>query len=498
MEFAETIEKAVKAAEAFAGRQHGMLIGGKWMPAHNGRILASHDPATERQIGEFPSGGAADIDLAVKAARKAFDYGPWPKMKGIERAKLLWRLAELIDENADELSAIETMDMGVPFRAARFGAVGGSADIARYLSGWAGRLYGDTIPASAGDWHIYTEREPVGVVGQIIPWNVPFGMAVSKICAALAAGCTVVAKPAELTSLSTLRLGELILEAGFPEDVVNIVTGEGKDAGAALAEHPDVDKISFTGSTATGKSILAASAGSLKRVTLELGGKSPVIILDDADLDEAIPGAANSVFANSGQVCVAGSRLFVHPKVLDKVMDGLVAHAARLKVGPGLDPAHDLGPLVSAGQMERVLGYVDSGRQEGAEIVHGGGRLGAAGYFVEPTIFMKAAREMKIAREEIFGPVMTVLPMEDDTLDTLARQANDTPYGLAATIWSRDIKKAHRLAKAMRAGSVRINSAGNVDPAVPFGGYKQSGIGRERGREGVEIYTELKSVVVAL
>lgn len=498
MDLKEMIAKGLGPANEFIAREQRMLIGKDWAAPADGKLLDSYNPANEQLIGRIPAGGTRDVDLAVKAAREAFDEGPWPKMSGPERAKLLWRLGDLIDEHADEISVIETLDMGVPFKAARFGAVGGSADIARYLSGWAGRLYGDTIPASAGDWHIYTQREPCGVVAQIVPWNVPFGQAVSKICAALAAGCTVVAKPAELTSLSTLRLGELILEAGFPEGVVNIVTGLGTEAGAALASHPDVDKVSFTGSTATGKSILSASVNSLKRVTLELGGKSPVIILDDADLEEAIPGAANSVFSNSGQVCVAGSRLFVHPKVIDEVLAGLADYAATLKVGPGLDPANHLGPLVSGGQLDRVLGYVEAGRKDGAEIIHGGTRIGDKGYFVEPTIFTKASANISIAREEIFGPVITVLPMEDDSLETLARQANDTEYGLAATIWSRDIKKAHCLASKIRAGSVRINAAGNVDPAVPFGGYKQSGIGRERGREGVEIYTELKSILVAL
>jgi phenylacetaldehyde dehydrogenase len=498
MNLAEQIEAGRAPASQFIARKQRMLIDGEWVDARSGEVLEVRDPATGEIIAHVPAGDAADIDRAVAAARRAFEDGPWPAMKGPERAKLLWKLAGLIERDCDELSVIETTDMGVTFRAARLGAIGTSPDVARYLSGWAGRLYGETIPATSGDWHVYTLREPYGVVGQIIPWNVPFGMAVSKVCAALAAGCCVVMKPAEQTPLSTLRLGELIEEAGIPKGVVNIVTGYGKAAGAALAAHPDVDKVTFTGSTATGKSILAASVASLKRVTLELGGKSPVIILDDADLDAAIPGAAMSVFANSGQVCVAGSRLFVHPKVLDRVVAGLAEQAARLKLGSGLDPVNDLGPLVSDVQLNRVLGYIDAGRRDGAEVVQGGGRIGERGYFVQPTVFVNTRREMSIAREEIFGPVISVLPMKDDSLESLARQANDTEYGLAATIWTKDIKVAHRLAGKIKAGSIRINSGGNVDPAVPFGGYKQSGIGRERGKEGVEIYTELKTVVVQL
>ncbi|HLY57460.1 MAG TPA: aldehyde dehydrogenase family protein [Stellaceae bacterium] len=498
MTLMQQIEAGRGPATRFTAREHKMLIDGAWLSAASGAVMDVSNPATGEVFAQVPAGGAEDIHLAVEAARRAFEDGPWPAFTGPERARLLWNLADLIESCLDEISFIETVDMGMPFKAARMGSIGSSPGIARYLSGWAGRLYGDTIPPSAGNWHIYTVREPCGVAGIILPWNVPFGMAVSQICAALAAGCSIVLKPAEQTSLSTLRLGELIQEAGVPKGVVNIVTGYGREAGAALAAHPGVNKLSFTGSTATGKSILAASVGSLKRVSLELGGKSPVIILPDADLDQAIPGVARGIFSNSGQVCVAGSRLFVHPKVEDQVLAGLAIEAERLKVGPGLDPVNDLGPLVSNAQLERVLGYIEAGRKSGAVVIHGGERLGDRGYFVQPTVFTNAHRDMSVVRDEIFGPVLSVIPMDDDSLENLARLANDTDYGLAANIWTSDIKAAHKLAQKIRAGSIRINTSGNVDPAVPFGGYKQSGLGRERGREGVEMYTELKTVLVAL
>jgi acyl-CoA reductase-like NAD-dependent aldehyde dehydrogenase len=349
-----------------------------------------------------------------------------------------------------------------------------------------------------GEWHAYTLREPVGVVGQIVPWNFPFVMGVAKIAAALCVGCTVVLKPAEQTPLTTVRLGELIAEAGFPEGVVNIVTGFGKTAGRALVAHPDVNKIAFTGSTTVGKEILQACAGNLKRVTLELGGKSPVIIFPDASLEQATETATRGIFLNSGQVCAAGSRLFVHEKVFDQVVEGIVARARRMKLGPGTDAATEIGPVVSEVQRKRVLGYIESGRSDGARVLVGGAAAAGEGYFIEPTVLADTNNSMRVVREEIFGPVLCAMKFADSDLDAIARFANDTDYGLASSIWTRDISTAHKLAKKIRAGSVRINTPGSVDPSVPLGGFKQSGWGRENGREGVEIYTEVKSVTVGL
>ncbi|MGI4880268.1 MAG: aldehyde dehydrogenase family protein, partial [Janthinobacterium lividum] len=369
----------------------------------------------------------------------------------------------------------------------------------RYNAGWATKITGETItPSWPGEWHGFSLREPVGVVAAIVPWNFPFVMAVAKIAPALAAGCTVILKPAEQTPLSTVKLAELIAEAGFPAGAVNIVTGFGETAGAALVDHPGVDKVSFTGSTAVGKAIVRAATGNLKRVTLELGGKSPVVIFADADLERAIPSAAMGIFGNSGQVCAAGSRLFVHASVYDRVVEGISARAGSLRVGAGLAPGTEMGPLVSQEQLDRVLGYIESGAHEGASIGVGGKRIAGGGYFVEPTVLTGTAAGMKVVDEEIFGPVLCAMRFGDDEIDTIAQAANATDYGLSASVWTRDMSTGLKLAKRIKAGTVRINGGGGVDPAFPLGGYRQSGWGRENGRAGVEAYTELKSVTVAL
>jgi phenylacetaldehyde dehydrogenase len=485
-------------AQEFTRRPRELLIGGRWQPAKSGASFEVVDPSNGRTFAHAAAGDAADIDAAVKAARAAFD-GPWGMSMPAFRARLLLKLADLIEANGDELALLETLDNGMPFRMARMVAAFGAAESLRYHAGWATKIGGETINLSApGEWHAYTLREPVGVVGQIVPWNFPLAMAVAKIAAALTVGCTVVLKPAEQTPLSTVRLGELILEAGFPPGVVNIVTGFGETAGRALVAHPDVNKIAFTGSTPVGKEILRACAGNLKRVTLELGGKSPVIIFPDADLGPATDVAARGIFMNTGQVCAAGSRLFVHEKVFDQVVEGVVARARALKLGAGTDSATDLGPVVSEEQRRRVTGYIRAGIDDGARLLTGGGEVPGPGYFVEPAVFADTTANMKVVREEIFGPVLCAMSFSESDVDAIARMANDTDYGLAASIWTRDISVAHRLARRIKAGSVRINTAGSVDAAMPLGGFKQSGWGRENGYDGTLIYTEVKSVTVGL
>jgi phenylacetaldehyde dehydrogenase len=459
------------ATATFLSKEHGILIDGKWIGAKSGKTFSVEDPATGEIIAHVPSGDKADIDLAVAAARRAFEIGPWSYISPADRSRLVWRLGDLLELHRDEFAELEALDNGKPVANARQGDLQGSIDIFHYMAGWATRLNGETIQVSSpGNWHAYTLREPVGVVGQIIPWNFPLMMAAWKLAPALAAGCTIVLKPAEQTPLTALRFGELIQEAGVPDGVVNIVTGFGETAGAALAEHPDVDKVAFTGSTEVGKLIVKASAGNLKRVSLELGGKSPAIVFPDADLDLAVVGTAAAIFYNQGQCCTAGSRLFAHKSVYDRIVNGVVAEAGRLKLGHGLDPRVNLGPLVSKEQQQRVVGYIQSGQTEGAEVVVGGRSGNRHGYFVEPTVLAKTNRDMRVVREEIFGPVVCVQSFDDDDLDAVAKFANDTEYGLQASVWTKNLTVAHTMARKIRAGTICINSHNYGDPAWPFGG----------------------------
>jgi phenylacetaldehyde dehydrogenase len=485
----------------FLNRSKKLLIGGKWVDATSGKTFATLNPATEEGLAQVAEGDSADIDKAVKSARLAFEDGPWRRMTPSERGKLIWKLADLLEQHLDEFATIESLDNGKPRVIAAVADVPLAVDLFRYMAGWATKIEGNTIPISVPyapgtRYFAYTLREPVGVVGQIIPWNFPLLMAAWKLGPALATGCTVVLKPAEQTPLSALRLGELICEAGFPEGVVNIVTGFGETAGAALAAHSQVDKVAFTGSTEVGKLILQAAAGNLKKVSLELGGKSPNIVCADADLEVAIPGAASAIFFNHGQCCCAGSRLYVEKKVFDKVVDGVSEQAKRIKLGSGMDPGSEMGPLVSAEQFQRVTGYLEAGRSQGAKTVVGGRRAGTKGYFVEPTVLVDVKPDMKVVKEEIFGPVVVAMPVSD--MNEVPAAANETNYGLAAGIWTNDIAKAHTLASQLRAGTVWINCYNIFDAALPFGGYKESGWGREMGHDVLELYTETKAVCVKL
>jgi len=500
MTISTTVDRVPASLRAWLSKPRPMLIDGKWVQAKSGKTFEVQDPATEMLLANVAEGDAADVDAAVKAARKALE-GPWGRMSPSARGRIIHKIGDLILQHLDELAQLESLDNGKPFSVARVADVPLSADMFHYMSGWATKIEGKHIPlstlAAPGQYLSYTRPEPIGVVGQIIPWNFPLLMAAWKLAPALATGCTAVLKVAEETPLSGLRLGEILMEAGLPDGVVNIIPGFGETAGAALAAHPGVDKIAFTGSTEVGKLIVQAASRDLRKVSLELGGKSPNIILGDADVESAIAGATAGIFFNHGQCCNAGSRLFVQEKIFDKVAAGIAANAEKIRLGVGMDPDTEMGPLVSSVQHGRVTGYLKSGLEEGARALTGGAPLNAPGYFVKPTVLVDTRPDMKVVREEIFGPVLVATPFKEAD-DRLIAAANDTVYGLAAGVWSKDVAQAHRIANQIKAGTVWINCFHVFDSALPFGGYKQSGWGREMGQAVLSNYLETKAVTTKL
>ncbi|MFC6671895.1 aldehyde dehydrogenase family protein [Marinobacterium aestuariivivens] len=487
-----------QATRDFLAKEQRMFIGGQWVAASNGADTEVIEPSTEAVLTRIPEGTAEDLDRAVAAARYQFDEGAWSQLKPLERERLLHRLADLLEANARELAEIESIDMGKSVEQALEVDIQGTIDTFRYFAGWASKIHGRSAePASLpGSYVAYTRKEPVGVVGSIIPWNFPLQTMAWKLGAALAVGCTVVVKPAELTSLSTLRFAELVQQAGIPDGVVNIVTGRGSVVGAAMSSHPGIDKVTFTGSTPVGQTVGRAALDDMKRVTLELGGKSPVLVFDDVDIEATVEAVAQGIFFNSGQVCDAGSRLYVHETIYDRFLEALADYANGLKIAPGLDPDCFISPMVSARQQDSVLGYIEAGKQEGARLVCGGEAPEGPGYFVQPTLFADCRNDMKIVQEEIFGPVLVSQSFSSE--EEAVALANDSIYGLAAAIYSNDLNRVHRLIPQLKAGSVYVNAHSTIDPAMPFGGYKQSGVGRDLGPEQLDSLLETKSVWITL
>jgi phenylacetaldehyde dehydrogenase len=496
---AETVA-ITNATREFLARDHKLFINGQWQDAHCKEKHPVIDPATEAQIATVSLADEQDVDAAVAAARKAFN-GEWSKITGHHRTRLMLKLADLIDANMQTLAELEVLDNGLPMELAQYTIAGYAADFLRYYAGWATKFHGSTIPVSPsgvpnGESLTYTKREAIGVVAAIIPWNAPIAMFILKLAPALATGCTVIIKPSEITPLTALKMCDLIKEAGIPDGVVNVLPGFGEVAGAALSGHEDVNKIAFTGSTAVGKKIVARALGNLKKVTLELGGKSPVVVFPDADIDAVITGAVRAAFFLQGQNCMAGTRLFVHQDIFDQVIGGVAAVANQMKLGPGLDPSSQLGPLISAVQRERVMGYIQSGKDSAAELICGGEAPDGTGYFVQPTIFTHSNQDLKIAREEIFGPVLFAQPFSDTDLHAIAAEANDSIYGLSGSVWTRDISVGLKMASLIDSGQVSVNTHAAVDPAIPFGGNKMSGWGREFGEEGLDPYLKTKATTV--